>query len=149
MKVMLGTLRRVDCNRRLTLEHLLFVGKVSSPASFHPSRPVLGLECKRSEVSGERLWGIFKELTNGDAELFFKNCFVHNYCPLALLSETGLNITPAELKVVIIAILSYLQFECIHKRLGYRRMRIVRKHMSKTLLIFVFFTMLRRTIRKR
>jgi single-strand selective monofunctional uracil DNA glycosylase len=82
-------------------DYLKIDGQVSKPKRFHPARPVDGLECKRSEVSGNRLWGLFKELTNGEPDAFFEHCFVHNYFPLALLSGTGLNITPADLKVVI------------------------------------------------
>ncbi len=29
------------------------------PKSVHPKRPIEGLSCKRSEVSGRRLWGLF------------------------------------------------------------------------------------------
>src|SRR6185503_20305177 len=32
-------------------------GVVGRPAREHPKRPVLGLSCPRSEVSGARLWG--------------------------------------------------------------------------------------------
>ena len=32
---------------------------VGKPSNEHPARPVLGFECKRSEVSGKRLWGLF------------------------------------------------------------------------------------------
>ena len=32
----------------------------------HPKRPVTGFDCTRSEVSGERFWGFFKEECQGD-----------------------------------------------------------------------------------
>ena len=32
-------------------------GKIARPAREHPKRPVLGMQCRRSEVSGARLWG--------------------------------------------------------------------------------------------
>ena len=35
--------------------------KIFQPENTHVSYPVDGLECKRSEVSGKRLWGLFKE----------------------------------------------------------------------------------------
>src|ERR1700691_5071380 len=32
---------------------------IGRPAHEHPKRPVLGFDCARSEVSGQRLWGLF------------------------------------------------------------------------------------------
>ena len=32
----------------------------------HPKRLVTGFDCTRSEVSGERFWGFFKEECQGD-----------------------------------------------------------------------------------
>lgn len=72
-------------------------GPVGKPAKEQPSRQVNGFDCKRSEVSGKRLWGLFKELS-GNPEKFFKHAYVHNYCPIALMDKKGCNITPAELK---------------------------------------------------
>lgn len=69
---------------------------VGKPAKEHPKRPVQGFDCPRSEVSGRRLWGLFKERF-GSAERFFEEHFVSNYCPLAFLSTTGSNITPDKL----------------------------------------------------
>ncbi len=40
------------------------------PGEVHPKRPVEGLACKRSEVSGRRLWGLFADRF-GSAEAFF------------------------------------------------------------------------------
>ena len=69
---------------------------VDRPRHEHPKRPILGFECKRSEVSGQRLWGLFKEKFE-TAEAFFKDHFVANYCPLAFLEESGRNFTPDKL----------------------------------------------------
>ena len=71
-------------------------GPVRTPPQEHPKRPVLGLECPQSEVSGARFWGFFRNLC-GQPEVFFRHCFVHNLCPLLLLAPSGRNITPAEL----------------------------------------------------
>ncbi|XP_015178150.1 PREDICTED: single-strand selective monofunctional uracil DNA glycosylase [Polistes dominula] len=71
-----------------------FVGK---PSKEQPDRKVTGFDCKRSEISGKRLWGLFKELC-GTPENFFKHSYVHNYCPIALMDRKGKNITPADLK---------------------------------------------------
>src|SRR5213075_3377040 len=37
----------------------------------HPKRPVLGFECRRSEISGQRLWGLFRNRF-GPAKKFFE-----------------------------------------------------------------------------
>ena len=40
--------------------------EVLKPKVEHPKRPVNGFDCARSEVSGERFWGLFKEECQGD-----------------------------------------------------------------------------------
>ena len=72
-------------------------GEVSSPACCPPKVKILGFNSTRREVSGERFWG-FVQSKWSTAENFFENCFVQNYCPLVLTTETGRNITPAELR---------------------------------------------------
>lgn len=69
---------------------------VGKPLSEHPKRPVEGFGCRRSEVSGRRLWGLFAS-RYGQPESFFHEHFVANYCPLVFMSETGSNITPDKL----------------------------------------------------
>ena len=44
---------------------------IGRPENEHPKRPVLGLACPRSEVSGRRLWGWARERF-GTAEAFFR-----------------------------------------------------------------------------
>jgi single-strand selective monofunctional uracil DNA glycosylase len=68
-------------------------GPVQTPASFHPKRPIQGLACTRSEVSGRRLWGLFRDRF-GTPAAFFEHHFVVNYCPLAFLDPGGRNLTP-------------------------------------------------------
>ncbi len=70
--------------------------RINRPPNEHPRRPILGLDCHRSEISGARLWGLFAKRF-GTAEAFFKDHFVANYCPLAFLEETGRNRTPDKL----------------------------------------------------
>jgi single-strand selective monofunctional uracil DNA glycosylase len=72
-------------------------GPVGRPAREHPKRPVLGLGCRRSEVSGRRLWGLMRERF-GTAEHFFAGHFVANYCPLLFLDSGGANLTPDRLR---------------------------------------------------
>ena len=69
---------------------------VEKPAQEHPAKPVTGLACKRSEVSGRRLWGLFRDRC-GTPEAFFERFFVVNYCPLLFLEESGRNRTPVQL----------------------------------------------------
>lgn len=68
---------------------------IAKPAHENPDRPIEGWSCKRSEVSGRRLWGLFAERF-GTAEAFFADHFVANYCPLAFFNH-GRNITPDKL----------------------------------------------------
>ena len=69
---------------------------IGRPAPEHPKRPVEGLACTRSEVSGRRLWELFQQRF-GSAEAFFAEHFVVNYCPLMFMEETGRNRTPDKL----------------------------------------------------
>ena len=72
------------------------MGVVKKPNPEHPKRPVEGLNCQKSEVSGRRLWGLFAERFES-AETFFKDHFVANYCPLVFMEDTGRNRTPDKL----------------------------------------------------
>ncbi len=69
---------------------------VERPPLEHPARPVLGFDCPRVEVSGQRLWG-FARAELGTAERFFAKSFVWNYCPLAFMEASGKNRTPDKL----------------------------------------------------
>ena len=69
---------------------------VGQPAEEHPKRPIEGLNCSRSEVSGRRLWGLFADRF-GSAQAFFAQHFVTNYCPLVFMEEGGRNRTPDKL----------------------------------------------------
>ena len=73
-------------------------GEVEKPIPEHPKRPVDGLACTKSEVSGRRLWGLFSEKFP-DAKDFFEDHFVANYCPLVFMEESGRNRTPDKLPV--------------------------------------------------
>jgi single-strand selective monofunctional uracil DNA glycosylase len=68
-------------------------GAVRAPPDPHARVPVLGFECPRSEVSGRRLWGMFRDSFDS-AESFSRQIFVSNYCPLLFLDESGRNLTP-------------------------------------------------------
>ena len=54
----------------------------------HPKRPVMGFACLRSEISGQRLWGLFAKRF-GSAAKFFQEHMVMNYCPLAFCEASG------------------------------------------------------------
>ena len=70
---------------------------VDKPAPMHPKRPVLGFACRRSEVSGKRLWGWARKkfIT---PQRFFGRFFVANYCPLIFMEAGGRNRTPNQLR---------------------------------------------------
>ena len=80
----------------ITREWLGIEEAVKQPPRTHPKRPVEGFNCKKSEVSGRRLWGWAKNrfLT---PEAFFNRYFVANYCPLIFIEEGGRNRTPDKL----------------------------------------------------
>lgn len=68
-------------------------GAVRAPPGTHARVPVRGFDCPRSEVSGRRLWGFFRE-TFDTAARFAVDTFVSNYCPLMFLDDAGKNVTP-------------------------------------------------------
>jgi single-strand selective monofunctional uracil DNA glycosylase len=70
--------------------------EVVKPLRQHPQRPVTGFDCRRSEISGQRLWRLFAERF-GSPERFFAHHFVLNYCPLAFMERSGRNRTPDKL----------------------------------------------------
>lgn len=69
---------------------------IHQPEPVHPKRPVKGMQCERSEVSGRRLWGLFVERFK-KPQNFFNDHIVLNYCPLAFMEKTGRNLTPDKL----------------------------------------------------
>lgn len=69
---------------------------VKKPRDEHPARPVEGFSCKRSEVSGARLWGWARDVFR-TPKRFFARFFVANYCPLAFFEAAGRNRTPDRL----------------------------------------------------
>src|SRR5690606_15198967 len=70
---------------------------VGRPRSECPHGPVVGFRCRRSEVSGTRLWGFARD-TFGAPEAFFRDYVVVNYCPLVFMTESGKNVTPVKLE---------------------------------------------------
>lgn len=69
---------------------------VGKPKQEHPQRPITGFDTVRSEVSGQRLWGLFAKRFGGPGQFFAEHA-VMNYCPLAFLEGTGRNRTPDKL----------------------------------------------------
>ena len=68
---------------------------VVQPKTPNPSRPVEGFACTRSEISGQRLWALFAQRFP-NADDFFADHFVLNYCPLAFFDKAR-NVTPDKL----------------------------------------------------
>src|ERR1043166_8249168 len=71
-------------------------GAIGRPRLEHPRRAITGFACPRTEISGQRLWGLFARRFE-NAEVFFARHLVLNYCPLAFLESTGRNRTPDKL----------------------------------------------------
>jgi single-strand selective monofunctional uracil DNA glycosylase len=69
---------------------------VGKPEREHLKRPIEGFACARSEVSGRRLWGLFRERFKTPSD-FFREHFVANYCPLVFMDSSGANVTPDKL----------------------------------------------------
>ncbi len=69
---------------------------VEEPETFFAKRPIVGFACERSEVSGERLWGLFSQKYPVATD-FFEEHIVMNYCPIIWLGVRGQNITPDKL----------------------------------------------------
>jgi len=69
---------------------------IKRPKQEHSKRPIEGLACQRSEVSGERLWGLFRKRFKSP-DKFFQRHFVANYCPLVFMEAGGRNRTPDKL----------------------------------------------------
>ncbi len=73
---------------------------ITPPTNMHPKRPIDGFLCKKSEVSGKRLWQLFAN-RYGTANNFFYDAFVLNYCPLLFIDgrdNKAKNLTPDKLK---------------------------------------------------
>ncbi|MEM8929676.1 MAG: single-stranded DNA-binding protein [Acidobacteriota bacterium] len=81
-----------------TRDWLDVAATVEKPAAEHPKRPIEGFDTAKDEVSGMRLWG-WAESRFGTPERFFERLFIHNYCPLCFLGDTGRNLTPDKLRV--------------------------------------------------
>jgi single-strand selective monofunctional uracil DNA glycosylase len=78
---------------RSVKEFLGLEGEIRAPRRTHAKRPVEGFDCKRSEVSGQRLWTAIAA-RHPSPETFFERALILNYCPLLFLGETGANVTP-------------------------------------------------------
>ncbi len=74
---------------------------VNKPENENADYKIEGLNCRRSEISGKKLWGLFKErfITT---ENFFSENIVLNYCPLLFMTDgkkSIRNLTPDKLKM--------------------------------------------------
>ncbi|MEJ2166302.1 MAG: single-stranded DNA-binding protein [Desulfobacterales bacterium] len=70
---------------------------VGTPVEMHPKRPVTGFKCRRSEISGKRLWG-WAQKRFKTPQNFFARFFIANYCPLQFIEAGGRNRTPNQLR---------------------------------------------------
>ena len=75
---------------------------IGKPDCEHPKRPIVGLACTRSEVSGRRLWGLFAERYESASD-FFRDHFIVNHCPLMILhGPRGTNVTPNNVSGLVV-----------------------------------------------
>lgn len=90
-------------------DYFKFDGIIKHPKKEHAGRPILGLDCTRSEVSGMRFWSLMKE-HYGDCNNLIGEIYVSNYCPLVFLENTkrAKNITPDKLPKEIRTIMTDL-----------------------------------------
>ncbi|XP_049877484.1 single-strand selective monofunctional uracil DNA glycosylase [Pectinophora gossypiella] len=72
-------------------------GPVGKPPKEISARPVKGFDCTRTEVSGKRFWGLFKDICVVP-DKFFETSFVYNYIPQQWMKNNGCNVTPGDLK---------------------------------------------------
>ncbi|KAJ2944781.1 hypothetical protein O0L34_g1671 [Tuta absoluta] len=72
-------------------------GPVDKPPHEIPARPVKGFDCTRTEVSGKRFWGLFKDICR-TPEKFFETSFIYNYMPVQWMKSNGCNLTPGDFK---------------------------------------------------
>lgn len=79
---------------------LNIAGDVNKPPKQHLRYPIVGFAHRTPEVSGSRLWG-FLQKCYGEAERFFEDSFVVNYCPVALISGVGSNLTPESKEIQV------------------------------------------------
>jgi len=79
-------------------DYFHFDCEIKKPFDEHPSRPIQGLDCSRSEVSGKRFWSLMSN-HYGNADALVGQVYVANYCPLVFLekTKTAKNITPDKL----------------------------------------------------
>jgi len=99
-------------------------GTINRPAREHPARPVLGFDCQRSEVSGQRLWGWARERFV-TPDKFFARFYVANYCPLLFMEASGRNLTPDKLSATERAKMEDLCDQALRKTMEILRPRLV------------------------
>jgi single-strand selective monofunctional uracil DNA glycosylase len=97
---------------------------VGMPPEMHPKRPVQGFACKRSEVSGKRLWGWARDRW-GTPERFFSRFFVANYCPLLFIEASGRNRTPNNLRAAERKLLLSVCDRALRRTIGWFKPRYV------------------------
>ena len=70
--------------------------KIMKSGPIHPKRQVYGLECRKPEISGRRIWSTIEEFY-GPPEKAFSKIYVMNHFPLWMFDKEGKNITPDKL----------------------------------------------------
>ncbi|XP_073835437.1 single-strand selective monofunctional uracil DNA glycosylase-like [Musca autumnalis] len=89
-----------------TVRRMGLQGEIKIPPQLHPDIHIEGMTWQKEEQSGKRLWQLFEEILSvnpsNESEDFldklFKECFVHNFCPLGLYDANGKYLSPDDLK---------------------------------------------------
>ena len=97
---------------------------IGVPKNTHAKRPVEGFKCRRSEVSGRRLWGWARK-TFQTPDRFFTRFFVANYCPLMFLEKSGRNRTPNTLPMKELKPLLAVCDHALHQTVKWMQPRFV------------------------
>ncbi|CAH0690087.1 unnamed protein product [Spodoptera exigua] len=99
-------------------------GQVGKPPVEIRGREVLGFQCKKTEASGKKFWGLFKNLCI-TPENFFRSSFVYNYLPQQWMTRSGSNLTPGECKKAEVEVLYRICDPVFHKVLELYEVEII------------------------
>ncbi|NOJ92166.1 hypothetical protein HMI51_04300 [Corallococcus coralloides] len=78
--------------------HLKLSGQVNTPGGTSPRVPVTGLDSKKKEGSAAAISALMGRRWGSVANCY-KSGYVMNFCPMFMLDDLGVNVTPADLRV--------------------------------------------------
>ncbi|XP_073819639.1 single-strand selective monofunctional uracil DNA glycosylase-like [Musca autumnalis] len=104
-----------------TVRRMGLQGEIKIPPQLHPDIKIEGMSWQKEEQSGERLWQLFEEMLSANPsnesedflDKFFKECFVHNFCPLGLYNANGKYLSPEDMTVEYKDYRKQMEEECL------------------------------------